>query len=177
MLVTVGRIGRAHGIRGEVSVDVRTDSPEVRFAIGTRLPTEPATAGPLTVGHTRWHSGRLLVQFDGVGDRNRAEGLRGVLLLAEVDDEARPDDPDEYFDHHLVGLAVVTVDGSDVGRVAEVLHLPGQDLLAVRRPDATEVLVPFVTEIVPDVDIAAGRVVVQPPPGLLDPAEVDEASP
>ncbi|MGH8825347.1 MAG: ribosome maturation factor RimM [Jiangellaceae bacterium] len=173
MLVTVGRVGRAHGIRGEVSVDVRTDSPELRFVDGARLTTEPAGAGPLVVGHTRWHSGRLLVRFDGVSDRAGAEGLRGVHLQAEIGDDERPDDPEEFFDHHLVGLRAVTAAGDELGEVAEVLHLPGQDLLVVRRPHAREALVPFVADLVPEVDLAAGRVVLDPPAGLLD----DEATP
>ncbi|HET6727819.1 MAG TPA: ribosome maturation factor RimM [Jiangellaceae bacterium] len=173
MLVTVGRIGRAHGIRGEVSVEVRTDTPELRFADGARLTTEPAGAGPLVVGHTRWHSGRLLVRFDGVSDRAVAEGLRGVRLLAEVGAGERLDDPEEFFDHQLVGLRAVTTAGDDVGDITDVLHLPGQDLLVVRRPDNGETLVPFVTEIVPEVDLAAGQVVLDPPVGLIE----DEATP
>lgn len=173
MLVTVGRVGRAHGIRGEVSVEVRTDSPELRFADGARLTTEPAGAGPLVVGHTRWHSGRLLVRFDGVSDRAVAEGLRGVRLLADVGEGERLDDPDEFFDHQLVGLRAVTTTGDAVGDITDVLHPPGQDLLVVRRPDNREALVPFVADIVPEVDIAAGRVVLDPPVGLLE----DEATP
>ena len=173
MLVTVGRVGRAHGIRGEVSVEVRTDSPELRFADGARLTTEPAGAGPLVVGHTRWHSGRLLVRFDGVSDRAVAEGLRGVRLLADVGEGERLDDPDEFFDHQLVGLRAVTTTGDAVGDITDVLHPPGQDLLVVRRPDNREALVPFVADIVPEVDIAAGRVVLDPPVGLLE----DEAPP
>ena len=173
MLVTVGRIGRAHGIRGEVSVDVRTDSPDLRFADGARLTTEPAGAGPLVVGHSRWHSGRLLVRFDGVSDRAVAEGLRGVRLLAEVGEGERPDDPDEFFDHQLLGLRAVTTAGDDVGEITDVLHLPGQDLLVIRRADDRETLVPFVADIVPEVDLAARRVVLDPPTGLLD----DEATP
>ncbi|HZY29220.1 MAG TPA: ribosome maturation factor RimM [Jiangellaceae bacterium] len=173
MLVTVGRIGRAHGIRGEVSVDVRTDSPELRFADGARLTTEPVGAGPLVVGHTRWHSGRLLVRFDGVSDRAVAEGLRGVRLLAEAAEDERLDDPEEFFDHQLVGLHAVTTAGDAVGDITEVLHLPGQDLLVVRRPDNRETLVPFVADIVPEVDLAAARVVLDPPVGLLE----DEATP
>jgi 16S rRNA processing protein RimM len=173
VLVTVGRIGRAHGIRGEVSVDVRTDSPELRFADGARLTTEPAGAGPLVVAHTRWHSGRLLVRFDGVSDRAVAAGLRGVRLLAEVGEGELPDDPDEYFDHQLLGLRAVTATGDAVGDITDVLHLPGQDLLVVRRPDNRETLVPFVADIVPEVDLAAGRVVLDPPVGLLE----DEATP
>lgn len=177
MLVTVGRVGRAHGIRGEVSVEVRTDSPEARFAIGTRLTTEPERAGPLTVRQVRWHSGRLLVGFEGVTDRSGAEALRGVRLLAQVAADERPTDPDEFFDHQLIGLDVATARGDHVGVVAAVVHLPGQDLLALRREDATEVLVPFVAEIVPDVDLPAGRIVIDPPRGLLDSAEADEAAP
>jgi 16S rRNA processing protein RimM len=173
VLVTVGRIGRAHGIRGEVSVEVRTDSPELRFADGARLTTEPAGAGPLVVGHTRWHSGRLLVRFDGVSDRAVAEGLRGVRLLADVGEGERLDDPDEFFDHQLVGLRAVTTTGDAVGAITDVLHPPGLDLLVVRRPDNREALVPFVADIVPEVDIAAGRVVLDPPVGLLE----DEATP
>jgi 16S rRNA processing protein RimM len=176
VLVTVGRIGRAHGIRGEVSVEVRTDSPDVRFTTGARLITVPERAGALTVRQTRWHSGRLLVRFDGVADRAGAEALRGVLLLTEVDADERPADPDEYFDHQLLGLHAVTVDGGDVGDVTDVLHLPDQDLLVIGR-GGTEVLVPFVSAIVPEVDLSAGRIVIDPPRGLLDPTEADEAAP
>jgi 16S rRNA processing protein RimM len=168
MLVTVGVIARAHGVRGEVSVDVRTDSPDERFVSGAVLVTEPAHAGPLTVARTRWHSGRLLVQFAGVRDRTMAEALRGVRLQVDVDERERPDDPDEYYDHQLTGLAVRTGDGTLVGEVAEVIHLTGQDLLSVRRPAGGEVLIPFVAAIVPAVDLVSGEIVVDPPPGLLD---------
>ena len=167
MLVTVGVIARAHGVRGDVAVDVRTDSPETRFLQGEVLTTEPAQAGPLTVARTRWHSGRLLVQFAGVADRTAAEALRGVRLLADVDERERPADPDEYYDHQLTGLPVRTGDGTLIGEVAEVVHLPGQDLLAVKRA-AGEVLVPFVAAIVPRVDLDAKEIVIDPPPGLLE---------
>lgn len=176
MLVTVGRVGRAHGIRGDVSVEVRTDVPELRFAEGTVLATEPAAAGPLTVSRVRWHQYRLLVRFAGVPDRTAAAALRGVLLLADVDEHERTDDPDEFPDHRLVGLPVQTSDGMRVGEVAEVVHLPGQDLLAVRRPDGGEALVPFVAEIVSEVDLERGRVTIDPPPGLLDPEDAQEAA-
>jgi 16S rRNA processing protein RimM len=124
---------------------------------------------------SRWHSGRLVVAFEGVSDRTAAEGLRGTLLMLDTDDIPSPADPDEFYDHQLIGLGVVTAAGQPVGVVADVLH-HGQDLLVVRREDAgAEVLVPFVGAIVPDVDVAAGRVVIDPPPGLLDPAEAEEA--
>ena len=169
MQVVVARIGRPHGIRGEVSVEVRTDDPEGRLAPGATVATEPATAGPLTISAGRVHSGRLLLTFEGVTDRTAAEGLRGVLLVADVDPDERPVDPDEFYDHQLEGLPVLTVDGQPVGELAEVLHLPGQDVLAVRTADGREVLVPFVREIVPDVDLDGRRIVIDPPPGLLDP--------
>jgi 16S rRNA processing protein RimM len=176
VLVAIGRISRAHGILGEVTVDVRTDSPEDRFARSAQLSTEPATAGPLTVRQTRWHSGRLLVSFTGITDRTAAEGLRGVLLYAEVDESERPQDPEEFFDRQLVGLAIVTTAGDEVGKLAEVVHLPGHDLLSVQTLDGRDVLVPFVTEIVPTVDLDEGRVVIDPPAGLLEPSEAVEDS-
>jgi 16S rRNA processing protein RimM len=176
MQVAVGQVARAHGIRGEVIVAVRTDEPGVRFAPGASLAAEPPDRGPLTVRAARWHSGRLIVAFDGVSDRTAAEGLRGTLLMLDTDDIPSPADPDEFYDHQLIGLGVVTAAGQPVGVVADVLHY-GQDLLVVRReaPATAEVLVPFVGAIVPDVDVAAGRLVIDPPPGLLNPAEAEEA--
>jgi len=168
MEVVVGRIGRAHGIQGEVAVDVRTDTPEQRFAPGAVFPTEE---GPLRIESMRWHNSRLLVEFEGILDRTAAERLRGTSLVAEIPDDERPEDPDEFYDHQLVGLGVVTVDGEPVGEVAEVLHLPMQEVLAVKAPDGREILVPFVAAMVPKVDVDARTVVVDPPPGLLAPPE------
>jgi 16S rRNA processing protein RimM len=181
MQVTVGRIGRPHGIRGDVVVGVRTDEPELRFAAGARLDTDPADVGPLTVASARWHSGVLLVRFDGVSDRDAAAELRGTWLTVDSQTLAAPEDPDEFRDHDLVGLSVQTADGTVVGVVADVLH-PGQDLLAISppaadlpgapgRPPAGEILVPFVKAIVTHVDVAAGVLVIDPPPGLLNPDE------
>jgi len=176
MEVVVARIGRPHGLHGHVSVDVRTDDPEGRLAPGMTVRTDPVAAGPLTITDGRVHSGRLLLHFAGYDDRGSVEGLRNVLLVADVDPAERPDDPDEFYDHQLVGLAVRTVAGDPVGELGEVLHLPGQDVLAVRRPDGTEVLVPFVSEMVPSVDLDAGEVVVDPPPGLLSDVPDDDTS-
>ncbi|WP_042430521.1 ribosome maturation factor RimM [Streptacidiphilus anmyonensis] len=176
MQLIVGRIGRAHGIKGDVTVEVRTDEPELRLGPGAVLMTDPASAGPLTVATGKVHSGRLLLRFEGVHDRNGAEALRGTLLIAEIDPEDSPEDPDEYYDHQLVGLDVVLTDGTVVGELTEVLHLPYQDLLTVVRPDGTEVLVPFVSEIVPEIDLEAQRAVITPPPGLIDAAEAVVAS-
>ncbi|GAA2104149.1 ribosome maturation factor RimM [Streptomyces albiaxialis] len=168
MQLVVARIGRAHGIKGEVTVEVRTDEPELRLGPGAVLTTDPSSAGPLTIESGRVHSGRLLLRFEGVRDRTAAEALRNTLLVAEVDPEERPEDPEEFYDHQLADLDVVTRDGTSVGRIEEVAHPPGQDLLVVRREGGGEVLIPFVTEIVPEVDLEAQRVVIDPPPGLLD---------
>ncbi|MBL1068374.1 ribosome maturation factor RimM [Streptomyces sp. 7-21] len=170
MELVVARIGRAHGIRGEVTVEVRTDEPEQRLAPGAVLATDPPEAGPLTIASGRVHSGRLLLRFEGVTDRTAAEALRNTLLLAEVDPDERPEDPEEFYDHQLIGLTAVTTAGAEVGRVTEVAHLPGQDLLVVARTGGGEAMVPFVREIVPHVDLAAGRVEIDPPAGLLDTA-------
>ncbi|WUH90657.1 ribosome maturation factor RimM [Streptomyces sp. NBC_00433] len=168
MQLVVGRIGRAHGIKGEVSIEVRTDEPELRLAPGAVLATDPAATGPLTIAAGRVHSGRLMLRFEGVSDRTGAEALRNTLLIAEVDPAQTPEDPEEFYDHQLIDLDVVTVDGREIGRIAEISHLPYQDLLVVRRPDETEVLIPFVTEFVPEIDLEEQRAVIDPPPGLLD---------
>ncbi|SEO00838.1 ribosome maturation factor RimM [Actinacidiphila rubida] len=176
MQLVVGRIGRAHGIKGEVSVEVRTDEPELRLGPGAVLATDPASTGPLTIATGRVHSGRLMLRFEGVTDRTGAEALRNTLLIAEVDPEERPEDPEEYYDHQLVDLDVVTRDGRAVGRILEITHLPYQDLLVVERPEGGEVLIPFVSAIVPEIDLEEQRAVIDPPPGLLDDAEAEVAS-
>jgi 16S rRNA processing protein RimM len=166
--LVVGRIGRPHGVRGEVSVEVRTDSPDERFAPGAVLVTEPVERGPLVVTRLHWHSGRLLLTFDGVVDRTAAETLRDTLLVVDSDDLPALDDPDEFYDHQLLGLRAELLDGTALGTVEDVLHAPAEDLVAVRRPDGGELLVPFVSEIVPEVDITGGRLVIDPPEGLLE---------
>lgn len=168
MQLVVGRIGRAHGIKGELTVEVRTDEPELRLAPGAVLATDPASTGPLTIEAGRVHSGRLLLRFTGVRDRTAAEALRNTLLIAEIDPEQVPDEPDEFYDHQLIDLDVVTVDGAEVGRITEISHLPSQDLFIVERPDGSEVLVPFVGEIVTEIDLDEQRAVIDPPPGLID---------
>ncbi|TWD72469.1 16S rRNA processing protein RimM [Kribbella amoyensis] len=179
MLVTVGRIGRAHGIKGEVGLDVRTDEPDRRFADGATVITDSKTVRTLTVASSRWHSGRLLVKFAEVPDRTAAEQLRNLALQAEIPDDERPEDPEEYYDRELIGLTVRTTDGAEAGEVIDVVHLPSQDLLEIRRPAGNAVLVPLVEELVPEIDLAAGHVVVADRPGLLDPegAEVTPTEP
>lgn len=168
MQLVVARIGRAHGIKGEVTVEVRTDEPELRLGPGAVLATEPASTGPLTIETGRVHSGRLLLRFEGVRDRTAAEALRNTLLIAEVDPAELPEDPEEFYDHQLMDLDVVLADGTEIGRITEITHLPSQDLFIVERPDGTEVMIPFVEEIVAEIDLEEQRAVITPPPGLID---------
>lgn len=167
MRVVVARIGRALGIKGELLIDVLTDEPERRLAPGCRV-----LAGDrmLVIATEREHGKRIAMRFEGVDDRTSAETLTGTLLEVDRDDDERPEDPEEFYDDQLVGLAAV-VDGVVIGEVSEVIHLPAQDLLAVQHIDGREVLIPFVAEIVPTVDLDARRIIVEPPPGLLDPDE------
>ncbi|MFI9625750.1 ribosome maturation factor RimM [Streptomyces sp. NPDC052042] len=176
MQLVVARIGRAHGIKGEVTVEVRTDEPELRLGPGAVLVTDPASAGPLTIASGRVHSGRLLLRFEGVRDRNAAEALRNTLLIAEVDPAELPEDPDEFYDHQLIDLDVVLADGTEIGRITEITHLPSQDLFIVERPDGREVMIPFVEEIVTEIDLEEQRAVITPPPGLIDESQAVIAS-
>jgi 16S rRNA processing protein RimM len=180
MQVVVGRIRRAHGIRGDLAVEVRTDEPDRRFAVGNVLATDPADRGPLTITASRWHSGMFLMTLAEVKDRTAAEELRGTWLVMDSADIGSTGDPDEFYDHELIGLSAVTVGGQLVGVVTDVRH-HGQDLLVIDTASADtgdadtggvardELLVPFVTAIVPEVDVPGGRLVIDPPPGLLDP--------
>ena len=165
--MVVGRIGRPHGVRGEVTVEVRTDDPDLRFAPGAVLRTDPAERGPLTVAGRRWHREVLLLAVEGVESREAAEELRNTELHVPVAELPALEDPDDYYDHQLVGLTARLPDGTELGAVAAVRH-EGADLLVVRRVEGGELLVPFVTAIVPTVDVADGVVVVDPPEGLLD---------
>ena len=179
-LLVVGRIGKPQGIRGEVTIEVRTDDPGARFAPGSVLQTDPGERGPLVVLSGREQNGRLVLTLDGVEDRNTAEALRDTMLLVRTADVPPSDDPDEFHDWQLRGLAAFLPDGTPLGVIAEVLHLPHGDVLVVRREGGTEALVPFVLAMVPIVDVPGGRVVIDPPAGLLelsDPAAPDEAEP
>jgi 16S rRNA processing protein RimM len=173
MLLNVGHIVRSHGVLGEVLVEVRTDEPAQRFVPGSVLVTDPGrSTGPipaqLTIETVRPHQGRLLVVFDGIYDREIADRLRGVVLCVDSADVPPTDDPDEFHDHQLVGLAAVDPDGQPLGEILRVDHAPAHDNLVLRRPDGNTALVPFVTAMVPEVDLAGGRVVMTPPEGLFD---------
>ncbi len=174
--MVVGRIGKPHGLRGEVTVDVRTDEPERRYADGAVLRVEPPRGSAfdhpaLTVTGTRWHQSVLLARFAELADRTAAESARGVVLHADVAADEVPEDPDEYYDHQLVGLSVHDLDGVLLGEVTGLVHGGAQDLLAVRAVDGRDTLVPFVTALVPEVDLAGGRVVVADRPGLVAPLD------
>lgn len=171
MRLTVARVGRAHGIRGEVTVELRTDVPERRFRPGAEFFVDPGasrTAGlppQVVLESVRDHNGVLLLAFEGVVDREGADALRGVLLEADIVDD---EEPDAWFDHDLVGLTAFDPDGRELGEVVAVEHPGAQDRLVVRRTDGVKRMVPFVTAIVPTVDVAAGRIVIDAPAGLIE---------
>jgi 16S rRNA processing protein RimM len=165
--VVVGRIGRPHGVRGEVTVEVRTDDPDLRFVPGAVLRTDPPERGPITIAGVHWHSGTLLLRLEGVDSREAAEAVRNTELVVPVAELPEIEDPDSYYDHQLVGLTARLSDDAVLGEVTAILH-EAQDLLVVRRVEGGEVLIPFVSAIVPTVDLDGGFVVVDPPEGLLD---------
>ncbi|RYZ28938.1 MAG: ribosome maturation factor RimM [Propionibacteriaceae bacterium] len=169
--VVVGVLGRAHGIRGDIEVRVRTDEPERRFTPGARLRVE-GSPRVLTVESVREHSGRMLVRFEEFEDRNAAEAARGLVLVTDVPASELPSDEGEYYDRQLVGLEAVTPDGRPVGRVLAVLHPAGQDLLEISTGTGPR-LIPFVEALVPEVDLVNGRLVVADVPGLLSDTEDD----
>jgi 16S rRNA processing protein RimM len=166
----VGRVAKAHGVTGELVVDVRTDDPELRFAPGAILRAKASDHGErnYVVTAVRPHGNRLLLRLEGVADRDAADALRGSLFVIDSEDLPPIDESDTYYDHQLEGLLVRTTDGRDIGTVAEVLHTAGGELLAVDRADAAELLVPFVTAIVTSVSLDTGIVEIDPPEGLLE---------
>jgi 16S rRNA processing protein RimM len=170
MDLVVGRVVKVHGITGELVVEIRTDDPDTRFAPGTSLRAQPSGGGPesrYVVESVREHGGRLLLRLAGVADRDAAESLRGTMFVVDSAELPPIHDPDEFYDHQLEGLRVQTIGGKQVGNVAEVLHTPAGELLAVRTEEG-EVLVPFVTAIVVSVSLADETIEIDPPEGLLD---------
>ncbi|MDI9895219.1 MULTISPECIES: ribosome maturation factor RimM [Nocardiaceae] len=179
MELVIGRVAKSHGIKGEIVVEVRTDDPDDRFAVGTvlcgRKPRSNAAPASYTVDAVREHSGRLLLRLNGIDDKTTADQIRGTLFIVESTDLPPSDDPDEFYDHELEGLTVVLTDGSAVGTVREVLHSAAGELLSIR-PNAkfggdtrAEILVPFVAAIVTSVSLADKTIEIDPPEGLLDP--------
>ncbi|TWP35568.1 ribosome maturation factor RimM [Leekyejoonella antrihumi] len=163
--VVVARIGKPLGLKGEVTVRVHTDLPQERFAVGAVLATDPADRGPLTIRGARMQGMIQVLAFDEAHDREGAEALRGTTLLAPAD---AVEEDDAWYESDLLGLTVVTVDGAIVGQVSGLQDRPAQDLLEVTLVGGGTAYVPFVEQIVPEVDVAGGRVVIDPPPGLLE---------
>jgi 16S rRNA processing protein RimM len=171
MDLVVGRVVKAHGVTGEVAVEVRTDDPDSRFAPGVRLRARPpgdAQERICVIDSVREHSGRLLMRLAGVTDRNGADALRGTVFVVDSEDLPPIDDPDEFYDHQLEGLRVVTTDGRLVGNVNEVLHTAAGELLSVTPETGGEVLVPFVSAIVIAVSLDDQTIEIDPPEGLLE---------
>lgn len=180
MDLVIGRIVKAHGVTGEVAVDIRTDDPEGRFAPGATLrgrarrsrsglaAEEGVAEKEYVIESVRAHGGRLLMRLAGVADRDSADRLRGTLFIVDSSDLPPIENPDEFYDHQLEGMAVTTTDGRQIGTVAEVLHTAAGELLAVRDAEETEVLIPFVSAIVTSVSLADQAIEIDPPDGLLE---------
>jgi 16S rRNA processing protein RimM len=170
--VIVGSVGRPFGVVGDLYVKPLTDSVDIRFAVNATMTADTVPIREVTVQSARLHSGRLVVHFVGVDDRDAAKDLTGATLRVEVSADEQPNEPEAYFDHQLVGLAVLSCDADELGVVIRVDHLPADDYLIVQTTDDQEVMVPFRTEFVPEVAVAAGHVVVDARPGLF--SEVDD---
>ncbi|MFJ4228285.1 ribosome maturation factor RimM [Paenarthrobacter nicotinovorans] len=175
MQLQVARIGKPHGIRGEVTVQVLTDAPAERFVAGTEFVVEPASAGPLTVRSARWNKDILLLGFEEIADRNAAEAIRGAKLFIETE-ELDDDGEEGWYEHELVGLQA-RVGAQTVGKVAALNTMPAQDLLVIESVDGKEILVPFVDEIVPEVNVEEGYILITPPAGLFELNDEDAGEP
>lgn len=176
----VGRLTKAHGLKGALKLELYTDEPEVRFKPGATVSLQVPTDSPwfgqqLTVSELRFYNSHPVIFFEGVSDRTVAEGLAKAILWVEHDPELRPREDDAWFDHQLVGLDVIR-DGAVIGQVVRVDHLPAQDLLAVAVTGGDEVLLPFVTPFVPEVNVDEGFITITPPGGLFEPADDGEGS-
>ncbi|MFJ2316177.1 ribosome maturation factor RimM [Glutamicibacter sp. NPDC087661] len=174
MRLQVARIGKPHGIRGEVTAQVMTDTPEERFTAGEELIVVDGPVKTLTIENARWNKTILLLSFKEIADRNQAETLRGARLEIEVSDEPE-DDSDEWYEHELLDLKVM-LDGEQVGVITALRTNPAQDLLVFEDADGQEIYLPFVDEFVPEVDPEAGIVVITPPAGLLTLNSDEESS-
>jgi 16S rRNA processing protein RimM len=167
----VGRLVKAHGLKGALKLELYTDSPDQRFRAGQELELQvPETSEwfgkTVKVAELRFYNQAPVLFLEGIQDRSQAETLVKAILLIETDLEQLPEDPEAWYDHQLVGLTAL-VGEEVVGKVIRVDHLPAQDLLAIETSNG-EVLVPFVKQIVPSVDIKKGQVVITPPAGLFE---------
>lgn len=171
--VIIATVGRAHGLKGEVALRLRTDQPEERLLPGEEFAIDGDADGRvLTLVSTRTQQDRWYARFEEAADRTAAENLRGADLVLTVDDDVEADeDPEAWYPSQLTGLLVRHVDGRELGTVAGVEHYPAQDLLVVRTPDRRRVQLPLVQQLVPEVDLEAGEVLADPPGGLFDEAQ------
>ena len=166
MQLVVARIGRAHGVRGEVTIELRTDNPSERFEVGRVFKTDPERFTPLKIASIRDHNGTVLLSFEGRPDRNSVEELRNVLLIADVDIPIPSEQDDEFHATLLIGCRVFTEENLELGEVIDILQLPTQDALVVKRA-SEEILIPFVKKHVPMVDVKEKRIVVREMEGLI----------
>lgn len=166
MELMIGRVVKSHGIRGEVVVELTTDEPEIRFALGEVLHGKQGKKEhELTIKSTRMHQGRMLIKFEEIPDRTQADSLRGTKFWAAP---LENDEGEEgFYDHELEGLKIIH-NGEEVGVVTGVMHGPAGEILEVLLNDKKEALIPFVHAIVPEVDLDAGTATITPPEGLLD---------
>jgi 16S rRNA processing protein RimM len=175
MLLVVGRVGRAHGVLGEATIEIRTDMPDERFFVGHELLTDPPIHGPVTIESVRYNNGILLLKFKQFADRTEIEKIRDTLLLVDVDLQEELISEDNYHVQQLLNLKVMKSSGEEIGIVSDVLNLPGQDVLVILKENR-EVLVPFTREFVPHVDLKLGVIIVNPPEGLLDMEQQEDRS-
>ncbi|MEY4418074.1 MAG: ribosome maturation factor RimM [Actinomycetota bacterium] len=171
----VGRLLKAHGLKGAIKLELYTDVPDERFVPGAKYSLQVPEDSPwfgqsVTVKELRWYNAQPVIFLEGIEDRTKAESLIKAILLVEEDLSAKPQEPDAWYDQQLVGLKVIR-DGNEIGSVARVEHLPAQDLLVVDFNGA-EVMVPFVKAIVPEVNLESGTVLITPPLGLFE--EIEE---
>jgi len=173
----VGRLTKAHGLKGALKLELYTDEPDLRFQPGAQVSLQVPTDSPwfgqqLTVKELRYYNNHPVVFFDGVDDRTAAESLSRAILWVEYDPEARPSEEDAWFDHQLLGLDVLR-DDAVIGQIQRLDHLPAQDLIVVATNGGDVVLLPFVKQFVPEVNVDAGFIRVTPPGGLFEPLEED----
>ncbi|MFM7139465.1 MAG: ribosome maturation factor RimM [Actinomycetes bacterium] len=167
MDLVVGRLGRPHGVHGEISVEVRTDEPEIRFAKGSKLSVKENN-NQLTVLSSRWHQEKMLVKFEEITDRDLANEIKGKTLTIKIDPNSIETKKDQYYEFQLAGLKVIDKNDKTLGQIKEVITNLAQDLLVVETVDKREVLVPFVKQIVTNVDLNKKLVIMDPPTGLFD---------
>lgn len=176
MELRTARLGKAHGVRGEVTVELLTDQPEERFypgAVFSLLSPEPELKKldrTLVLESSFFHSGTYILAFEGIESRNAVETLRNHFLLSDIDMDEEGNGEDEFHVQQLIGLDIVTREGEKLGVVEDILNLPGQDIV-VTHYRGIEKLIPFVMEIVPTIDLSRKQMVVTPPPGLFEDSE------